>query len=716
MGNSEGQSHIDAFVRWAKARAWISDRVVRDSIVFCDGGVDLRHTCTWSGTKREILVHLSTTDSRRRELDTPIPANRCDPWVVDQSELARETLQVVSCPTCLGAKKVGCGRCGGTASTKCDFCLGSGRGVSEKTGRPVNCKRCRGRGVRKCGGCTGGLAKCSTCAAKGKVERWLEVSESVVKVERADVSLWREAERGGLAVDLDSHWPEEPEYEWEGEPNDLPPTEEVGVLLTSLSVSELPSGTRLSGVKLTRHRRPVSLIRYKFLGVDAPVAFVGEEGLCAEYPDSRRPLRLRRILIAITCLIGAAIGTVFTYKFNGVHEFVRSSGAVPKFALAMFVGAVLLALPAAGLVSRGGRLLRTVLSGIPVAAAAVFGMHTWMIAMPSLERAESSYAANRAQEASAELRAYVSLNGRSPEASDLEARLRFDKAKLEADPRSMLAEAKKQNVDRRRELERLALKRCRRVDFRDLPRDLEFDDQEFSAKYQALLIAGYSERVRQLQGDRQLTASRYALEQMSKRFSALPEVQQLRSNQVRLEGLTCARVFDLDCVDRSVATLKNLVGEQTQASVRKQYEEAALAEIARRRAVFEAEKDPKAGLRQLDGLTSASKFLENYKIQDAAGLKKWTRGKRRIMLRKIKKLRAAEARRKKQEAARRKIEERQRAADERRRIAAEKRAEQRRRRANARARCCDGTLSPTCGCGRTRGCCSHHGGVCGCAY
>ncbi|MBX3222393.1 MAG: hypothetical protein KF795_17875 [Labilithrix sp.] len=31
-----------------------------------------------------------------------------------------------------------------------------------------------------------------------------------------------------------------------------------------------------------------------------------------------------------------------------------------------------------------------------------------------------------------------------------------------------------------------------------------------------------------------------------------------------------------------------------------------------------------------------------------------------------------------------------------------------------RALCCDGTPSPTCGCGGGRGCCSHHGGVCGC--
>jgi hypothetical protein len=34
---------------------------------------------------------------------------------------------------------------------------------------------------------------------------------------------------------------------------------------------------------------------------------------------------------------------------------------------------------------------------------------------------------------------------------------------------------------------------------------------------------------------------------------------------------------------------------------------------------------------------------------------------------------------------------------------------------SGRVKCCDGTLSPSCSCGRSlRGCCSHHGGVCGC--
>jgi hypothetical protein len=37
------------------------------------------------------------------------------------------------------------------------------------------------------------------------------------------------------------------------------------------------------------------------------------------------------------------------------------------------------------------------------------------------------------------------------------------------------------------------------------------------------------------------------------------------------------------------------------------------------------------------------------------------------------------------------------------------------RRGTGRYLCCDGTVSPSCRCGRSRrGCCSHHDGVCGC--
>ncbi len=45
-----------------------------------------------------------------------------------------------------------------------------------------------------------------------------------------------------------------------------------------------------------------------------------------------------------------------------------------------------------------------------------------------------------------------------------------------------------------------------------------------------------------------------------------------------------------------------------------------------------------------------------------------------------------------------------------------KEAAEERRQASLRVQCCDGTLSPSCLCGRPsyRGCCSHHGGVCGC--
>ena len=60
---------------------------------------------------------------------------------------------------------------------------------------------------------------------------------------------------------------------------------------------------------------------------------------------------------------------------------------------------------------------------------------------------------------------------------------------------------------------------------------------------------------------------------------------------------------------------------------------------------------------------------------------------------------------------------------ERNRIAEERRAKEESSRAKSsgggvsgsgRAKCCDGTFSPSCGCGGGKGCCSRHGGVCGC--
>ena len=85
----------------------------------------------------------------------------------------------------------------------------------------------------------------------------------------------------------------------------------------------------------------------------------------------------------------------------------------------------------------------------------------------------------------------------------------------------------------------------------------------------------------------------------------------------------------------------------------------------------------------------------------------------------VAKLDAAEARKRAAEAKRQaSAEERAQRAEARRVLAAE-RAEQRREasRDSSMLLCNDGTLSPTCTCGRSsyRGCCSHHGGVDGCS-
>ncbi|KYF90183.1 hypothetical protein BE17_35260 [Sorangium cellulosum] len=71
-------------------------------------------------------------------------------------------------------------------------------------------------------------------------------------------------------------------------------------------------------------------------------------------------------------------------------------------------------------------------------------------------------------------------------------------------------------------------------------------------------------------------------------------------------------------------------------------------------------------------------------------------------------------RRELREAAEEKQRQMKEAAEERLRQMRE--AAEERREASLRVQCCDGSLSPSCLCGRSsyRGCCSHHGGVCGC--
>ncbi|WP_434047560.1 MULTISPECIES: hypothetical protein [Sorangium] len=70
--------------------------------------------------------------------------------------------------------------------------------------------------------------------------------------------------------------------------------------------------------------------------------------------------------------------------------------------------------------------------------------------------------------------------------------------------------------------------------------------------------------------------------------------------------------------------------------------------------------------------------------------------------------------RQRREAEERRRQELKAAAEE--RLQQMKEAAEERRQASLRVQCCDGTLSPSCLCGRSsyRGCCSHHGGVCGC--
>lgn len=157
------------------------------------------------------------------------------------------------------------------------------------------------------------------------------------------------------------------------------------------------------------------------------------------------------------------------------------------------------------------------------------------------------------------------------------------------------------------------------------------------------------------------------------------------------------------------------------------YSKLPLPELATRAKALEKET---AGIDSLKKrIRSAKQALELWKLwADRGGGKEPRRlaGLRRRLKRDQKALKRREAREARAELLRERREERKQAALERKRAAEERRAERearrqerderRARRAYAPLLCCDGSSSPSCTCGGPRrGCCSHHGGVCGCS-
>ena len=105
-----------------------------------------------------------------------------DPWSKLPEELRRSSLHIASCGRCAGSSQSTCGNCNGTSTASCSTCNGAGKAYGHAVNgsyRLLNCKVCRGKGNLKCTNCVKGKVTCSNCTGAGRVERWIEIEETV---------------------------------------------------------------------------------------------------------------------------------------------------------------------------------------------------------------------------------------------------------------------------------------------------------------------------------------------------------------------------------------------------------------------------------------------------------------------------------------------------------------------------------------------------------
>ncbi len=107
----------------------------------------------------------------------PLEVSTLDPYAPPPN-LAAASRSVAACGACGGDGKSEHALCAGSGRISCVSCDGVGKvdGVTKAGARRLlNCTACRGKGDNRCNGCTRGRIECTVCARSGRIERWLEL-------------------------------------------------------------------------------------------------------------------------------------------------------------------------------------------------------------------------------------------------------------------------------------------------------------------------------------------------------------------------------------------------------------------------------------------------------------------------------------------------------------------------------------------------------------
>jgi hypothetical protein len=633
------------------------------------------------------------TGRERTIRGTPIEPAGLDPYN-PPSDLRTRSQYLDLCRRCGGGGRIECVACGGASRLTCVACAGAGKvhGLTANGARRLlNCKTCKGKATSPCAGCTKGQRDCPSCARSGRIEHWLEVEGG--------------PRDGDIQVEPDGNVTRAFPWGKDGVPaSDEEIRKDARVVCTVskdrlLATEDLPREVsddwrRAHWQAIQPRLQPGErVISQTFALLEVPAVeatyVVGSESQSIEFEGLRllappisadavfhgRATALGRLAIALAALPLVA-GIVYAARGTYFHN-------------AHVLGVVLCAAIAAAVIYGvfwhatlwGGARRWLALAIPPIAAATALAI----ITEPSAGAARNFIDRGQLELAEAELNALG-----DPTDGDL--------APLWADVYLKRA---------------LATKTCTAAS--------ELVAKIAASAPQRATARAYADSLAMTEAERALAdgSPAAAAASLGCADEALRSGATGRQVHARIQGAianNCLAARDWSCVFARAADIDS-DGETGRATALRDAARAAIradADASMRAARTEEDLARRIELRRTaidlwtrhllagPGEPAELAALKSAVATDQRALDRQNEAARRRQIAEERR-RAAEETRKRQAQAR----------EDRRRLAEEERRE--RQRMPRSVRCCDGTLSPSCMCGASlRGCCSHHGGVCGC--
>lgn len=340
------------------------------------------------------VVWKSVPASSRVRVTVPLTAiENVDAWNTDDVSLRERSLHIAICHSCGGDKKVRCAACGGAGKNVCGACNGARKSYGYATNgsyRLLNCTACRGKGEVDCIHCRRGVAACPTCAAEGRLQRWMEIESWQRTEAKTHPSGDEIAQDGTLVADIQR-------------PHALTADDLAGVSDEWLNLlqPEVTHEEKITRQRLRIARIPNHRVHYRLGSMEDHVTFHGlrlrdPSPIAQQNAFDRRAARLRalRALLTVTFI-------VFAVASVSRGAFYRST---PTLLSIVACGAGLVAMDAAvadWTAARRRTRVRVIVAGSSLVVAIVFAV----VALPRNNHARELVAAGRLDDAEAELQA-----------------------------------------------------------------------------------------------------------------------------------------------------------------------------------------------------------------------------------------------------------------------------------------------------------------------